>query len=467
MSFVYYDLAFLVLFSVFLGIFLYKKRKKLEIQSKVFLLYRTKIGIKVIDWLGKKLGPCAGILSNLAIITGFTLFIGIFILLIQTVILMIQIPTNIPPILPLLPYVPQLFKLPLPPFYFTYWIIIILIVAIVHEFAHGIFAKFHKLDVKATGFGALGPFLAAFVELDEKKMARKKPKKQMSILAAGTFSNLIFAVIFLLILQLFFSLAYTPIGIGGYIFAGTAIDFEEITGIGDYSLENFLDLSNQKLANIDGKVEVKTNLDSYYLTPYLIQQIALNKKLVLEKNSLPVYLGSPALKANLSGAIQKIGNTEIKNPEQVLLELSNYNPGQILKITTSDGEYEIVLDKHPQNSSRGFLGIGFIQIDNFRLFVSSLSSPYFSPFTIVEAKGNQEVTLFFKDLLWWLVLVSFLIALFNMLPLPITDGGKFLYIFTQKITKSKKIAMKVFKVFSSLVYLIFLLLILIWLTNIF
>ena len=42
------------------------------------------------------------------------------------------------------------------------------IVAIPHEFAHGIFARLNNLRVKSSGFALFGPILAAFVEPDEK-----------------------------------------------------------------------------------------------------------------------------------------------------------------------------------------------------------------------------------------------------------------------------------------------------------
>ena len=49
---------------------------------------------------------------------------------------------KIAPLMPLIPYVDTIFKVSfLPPFYFTYWIVVLAIVAIVHEFSHGIFAK--------------------------------------------------------------------------------------------------------------------------------------------------------------------------------------------------------------------------------------------------------------------------------------------------------------------------------------
>ena len=115
---------------------------------------------------------------------------------------------KIPPLLPLIPYVPEIFKLNfLPPFYFTYWIIAIAVIAICHEFSHGIFARRYGVKIKSTGFGFLGPLLAAFVEPDEKQMQKKPKFQQITILSAGTFANIILTIIFFLLLLGFFSIA--------------------------------------------------------------------------------------------------------------------------------------------------------------------------------------------------------------------------------------------------------------------
>ena len=98
---------------------------------------------------------------------------GALFLLGSVVYLMLKVPIlpKIPPLIPLVPYIDKILPTGLvPPFYFTYWIIAIAIVAVFHEFAHGIFAKIRGIRLKSTGFGFLGPLLAAFVEIDEKQI---------------------------------------------------------------------------------------------------------------------------------------------------------------------------------------------------------------------------------------------------------------------------------------------------------
>ena len=70
---------------------------------------------------------------------------------------------------------------------------ILAIVAIIHEFAHGIFMRKYKIHIKSTGFGFfpffLPVFLAAFVEQDEKSMNKASIFQQKAVLAAGTFAK--------------------------------------------------------------------------------------------------------------------------------------------------------------------------------------------------------------------------------------------------------------------------------------
>ena len=78
-----------------------------------------------------------------------------------------------------------------PVFYipFWYWLIALFVLAVVHEFAHGVIAKRFNIPVKSSGFAFLGIVLplipAAFVEPDEKKMDKAKKWHQIAVLGAG------------------------------------------------------------------------------------------------------------------------------------------------------------------------------------------------------------------------------------------------------------------------------------------
>jgi membrane-associated protease RseP (regulator of RpoE activity) len=83
---------------------------------------------------------------------------------------------------------------------FLYWILTILFIMVVHEFGHGIIARAHRVKVKSTGFAFLGALIpivpGAFVEIDEKHLAKQPKYAQLSIFAAGPFVNILFGLLF-------------------------------------------------------------------------------------------------------------------------------------------------------------------------------------------------------------------------------------------------------------------------------
>ena len=153
----------LVSIIVFYGLIAYliiKNRKKIEFH-KFYLLYKTKIGVKLIDKLSKyRFWKYWGYVG---VPVGFVGLIAIFWLLLS----------KVPKIL-FEPSVERSVQLLLPgtgvgsvgPFLFMpFWIFIISIavIIIVHEGAHGIVARAHKLKLKSTGLGMFTIIPLAFV----------------------------------------------------------------------------------------------------------------------------------------------------------------------------------------------------------------------------------------------------------------------------------------------------------------
>src|SRR3989339_189428 len=136
MSFIVYDLAFLVAFLVFASVFLYLKRENLKKEGGL-LLYKTSWGIKLIESVGDKHKKLLHFISYISLGTGYILMVLIMFLIIQTVYIYLTTPIiqifKAPPIMPLIPYFPQLFGLQsfFPPFYFIYFILSIAVVSIV------------------------------------------------------------------------------------------------------------------------------------------------------------------------------------------------------------------------------------------------------------------------------------------------------------------------------------------------
>lgn len=464
-----YDLMFLFIVAITVAIFLYKNRKNVKVESKIFLLYHTKVGIKFMNWVSKKLHRLLDVLSYFSISFGFlAMFSAVILLLIsfKTLTTLTTVP-KVPPLMPLIPYLPEIFKLPLPPFYFSYWITILLVVAITHEFAHGIFARYFGLKVKSTGFGFLGPFLVAFVEPDEKVLQKKSKRAQLSILSAGSFSNFIFAILFLGLMHLFFSLSTVPSNI---IYATTTINTTDIERIeiNAIQLEGFerskiLPLLEDSTDLI--KISVVNN-STFFITQEMLKQQIESKERI---ENLTAFYDSPLIRANVRGEIKEINGIKVKNYDKIFQNLSSLTPGQVVTIKTTVAEYKIYATEHPKNSSRGFIGISSVLMPATGLtkFVQDLTSPIKNPFMFYKLKYNVEAFLFFFNLIWWLVIISFSIALVNMLPLGILDGGRFIYVTALWLTKSKKTAERVFKSAAVIILLIFTVLMMVWILRAF
>ena len=231
-----YDLIFLVVFCTGIFLFLYSHRKNLQREGWMYM-YRTKLGMEAINKFSSKFSKLLNALKYPIVFVGFGLMAIMIFLLCQTVYMYVKYPQvseiiKAPPVMPLIPYFPQIFGVEslMPPFYFTYFILALLVVAVVHEFSHGIYMKLFKTKIKSTGFAFLGPILGAFVEEDKNQFYKKKNFEQMVILGAGVFANILFSIIFFLLLILFFTMSYAP---SGYVFNSYA-----------YNIVNTSDVTN-------------------------------------------------------------------------------------------------------------------------------------------------------------------------------------------------------------------------------
>lgn len=456
MSFMIYDIILLVLFSIFAGIFLYKNRKKLEKDGMLFL-YRTKWGIKLINKIGNKYQKLLKFFSYISIGVGYILMIIVVYLILKTTYIYFTSPLikqiKVPPLMPIVPYINKIVP-GLPVFYFVYFIIAILIVATIHEFSHGIFARRFGINIKSTGFAFFKyfpAFFGAFVEQDDKQMKEKTKFEQMSVLSAGVFANIIMTLIFLVILLVFFSLAFTPAGVQFNSYSSSIINISEISSINNVSVKNIDSTKLIELMNGSILGNIKAGNKTYAGVANLGDGI-----------KILVYDDSPAIKAKLTGAITSINGANILNLETLKEELSKYSPGEEVIIKTTERKYNIILGENPLDKNKPFLGIGFPQT-NKRGIMGKIAI-IFSYFKKPEIyyKPKCSASSFFYNLLWWIMLINLAVALFNMLPLGFLDGGRFFYLTILGITKSKNTAKKSFSIATHLILFLFLLLMIRW-----
>jgi membrane-associated protease RseP (regulator of RpoE activity) len=445
MSFVLYDLTFLSLFIILGAIFLYKRKQRLDRQGLLYL-YRTKIGLKIIESTSKKYEKILRPLQYIILLSGYALMIFMVYALIKFAYIYLTSPLvaetlKVPILTPLFPYVDRLFGSGLlPPFYFTYWIITIAIIAISHEFAHGIIAKLNKIKVHSTGFGFLGPFIAFFVEPDEKQMKKSKIFSQLSILAAGTFANVLMTILFGIIMLLFFTLAFIPSGVYFNSYSASLVNISQITEVNGVSFEGIKEISSLN----NSLISLTTDNISYYTTPEMVTYSL--------ENNLPqiiAYDDSPALNANLSGAITEIDGIKTTSYSELNSTLASHKPGDTIQLKTIDSnnnlkEYSITLG---EKQGRAFLGISVIPTQSSGLLSSifGLISKIKNP-SIYYQSSIGDFGIFIYNLLWWIVFINLGVALTNMIPVGIFDGGQFFYLSVLAITRRKKVADIAFRI---------------------
>lgn len=468
MSFLFYDLTFLVIFAIFVSIFLHSGKKNIK-KEGLLLLYKASWGIKLINYVGKKSPKTFRILSYISITIGYILMVGMLFLL-GRIVYLYTFPSfvqaiKIPPLLPLVPYLPQVFGLSfLPPFYFTYWIIVLVIIAIPHEFAHGIFAAYNKIKIKSTGFGFFPfffpVFLAAFVEPDEKKMEKKSIFSQLAVLSAGTFANLLTAILFFGFLWIFFSLAFAHSGVVFDTYPYTVVSASSVTMINGLILNNptYGEILNLSKGNGFNKLEAG---GQEYIT-----KKSLLKKQQNDKGKIILYYDAPAIRANLESVIFKIDGVAINNLDDLKNQMSKYSPGEkiTLNVLGKDGknyDRDIILGENPKNKSLPWIGIGFSNEKRSGAMGKMYSVLNFKK-PHIYYRPLFDTSVFIYNLLWWIALISISVALINMLPMGIFDGGKFFYLTVLAITKKEKIAKNMYTFSTFFILLIFLILMLLW-----
>lgn len=378
-------------------------------------MYRTKIGLEFMDFLAKKANKIMKFLGYAGIVVGFLGMILLGYSLLDNLYDIFTKPEAPPGVGLVLPFEAK--GVVFVPFF--YWIISIFIIALIHEYAHGVIARAHNIKVKSSGFAFLGssslilgilmvlftlpkrilnsefsitslslqndfvlvfgaslvllslfknlhmPIIpAAFVEPDEKVLRKRSVKQQLSVFAAGPFSNILLA--FLVLALSAFILA--PIGNNMM-----ELDGVEITGFikGDYPAEKAGIAEGEIVKEIDG-AEVGT-LDDF---------------------------------------------SEI---------LAGKNPGTNINLKTDKSQYNLILASNPEDELKSYLGVYVQQEASVK---EAFSEKYgkFIPVMILWVAG------LFK----WLIILNLGIGLFNLVPIGPLDGGRMMQLALHKFFNKKK-----------------------------
>ncbi|MBI5391334.1 site-2 protease family protein [Candidatus Woesearchaeota archaeon] len=301
------EVYLLIAFVVLLSLVLFLNRKKLSLEKIAFpllylILYRTKFGLNLMDRWAKKYN---GLVKNLGYACiGFS-FIGMLVVsfsLLWTGYQYVAHPQqNTPGVALVLPFtnIPGIGYLP-----FVDWILCIFILAVIHEFAHGIVARAHGVPVKSSGFGVMCLFAPliplAFVEPDEEHLKKKNEVVKYSVFAVGPMINIALAVLLLL------------------------------------AFPYVADLTDNTPAPFENSIS----------EPVGFSFALLNDSL-------------PAAQAGFKGGevVSKVNGEPMKNADAFLTRLSCVEPGTTLNLSTANATYHLTTVPNPSNAAKGFLGI--------------------------------------------------------------------------------------------------------------
>ncbi|MFH0868160.1 MAG: site-2 protease family protein [Candidatus Woesearchaeota archaeon] len=264
-----------ILFYSLIFLIVYLNRKKFEIHGRFIYLYKTKIGIRFMDLVAKKIPRLVRLTGYAGVAIGFIGMVAVFILIL---LLAYKLLLNAPgaggasPVIPGLPIAGTGIVFPL----ITGWIVLAIII-VVHEFSHGIVARVYKIRVKNSGMAFFGPLLGAFVEPDEKKLSEERDIVQHSVFAAGPFANfLTVGVVLLLILTIFNPAASAlTISTGVIVYSQPGFPAEKagmgnntlITGINGEDVSTIDDFQRiMKDIKPNTTVNLKSNVTKYAIT---------------------------------------------------------------------------------------------------------------------------------------------------------------------------------------------------------
>ncbi len=378
-------------FVLVMCIILYFNRSRVQVQKLLgpflyFVMLRTSLGLNLMDWIGTKCRPVVKWFGYISVVVGFGGMLLITYQLIKSTFMLFISPESAPGIQPVLPFEAKgVFFVP-----FVYWIVSIFVIAVIHEFAHGVVSRAHNIKVKSSGFAfvaALVPIIpAAFVEPDEVELVKRSAWQQLSIFAAGPGANLFMAA--MMILMFGIQLPFLP---SAFTEATTVVDINEFG-------TSLITFSGLYLTKIDP--------------------------------------GSPAEAAGLRAGqtITAVNGVSVSDRENILTTITGLKTGETVQITTEDGDKTFTLGPHPSDPNRGYIGIGFDP------------QTMYDPVAVAKYGEFGTGALYFSvSLLIWIFILSLGIGLFNLVPLGPIDGGRMLKLALEKLTGSLESGGRIWK----------------------
>lgn len=279
----------ILMFYGFIIFLIYWNRAKFEFPAKFIAMYKTSLGIKLMDKIASKYRECVKIFGYIGVGVGFLGMIVIISMLLYSLLGLIFSPQSSQGVSLVIPGIKMANSVYIP---FLQGILAIFVIATMHEMAHGIVARAWRIPVLSSGIVFFGPIIGAFVEPDDKKMSRTLDIEQYSVFAAGPFINILFTVLLFALLFFTAPLITSSIYDGAQIMEiqdgspaqlyGLGIE-NTITEINYVEINTVSDL-NKQLANVKINDNIKVKLKD-------VNNNIIEKDIIVgEKNNNP-YLG--------------------------------------------------------------------------------------------------------------------------------------------------------------------------------
>lgn len=408
------------------------------------IMWKTEKGKKFIDRIAKrKFWKSYG--NAAIIITTIAMFLTTL-LVIWNVIISLKIPPQNAPSPRLIIGLPGIN----PVIPIGYGVIALAIAIIFHEFSHGILARFGKIKVNSLGLLFLILPVGAFVEPDEEELMKVKRMKRARVFAAGPSTNIIIAIISILLLAFVFSPVIAPKENGVIV----TNNFENVE---KWSI--ITSLNGKAVDNITSFKETSGNMEAgkFYNITYFKNDKAYNKKYLHGIIVIDTISKSPAKNVIKKGsAIYKINGVEMDNITIFENFMNTTHADQKISISCYNGSFynkSIVLaDKYnftynEKDKGKGFIGIMVAGINNIVVppsYYSNLYNPFKTNFLFFIALPFRGLSPFPKEIIplynvpaqpifwpslnffYWIFWLNFALGTFNALPAIPLDGG---YIF--------------------------------------
>ena len=351
-----------------------------------------------------------------------------------------------------------------------------LAVAIVfHELSHGLLTAFHRMKIISLGILLFIVPIGAFVEPDEDQLMEAERIKRMHVFAAGPTTNIVLAVIFLILFSVTIGAA-SPSHSGVYVAGVGGVNGEKIK-IGDIIAEiNGTEIKSiGDFVNVNAPRPGESTAVKYYRGS--LKQVELISGIFV----LSVMKGYPAYDAGIRPGwiFYSINGTIIRNYADFLSALNETRAGEripivmlnttlqrvYLNVTLAD-KYEYYEKYQPQMNrdyfkGKGFLGVGAsfmgMNVGDPNLLKQTLANPYEgkSGFDGFFQGSMYLIALPFMGLMpfpaeyenifstpfagfwilvnsfYWIFWLNLMLGLTNLLPAVPLDGG---YLFKDLLT---------------------------------